>query len=100
MLKVCGSWMHIAGAGPFGCILLDKHEGPHKSLHNAYRNGPETKPEDFAKGSEGRAVLYWSDKEPMFTTCTPCHAKLHWHCHGEWQDPDGHHICTCGCEAA
>lgn len=96
----CGATIQIDGAKRYGCILLDRHSGEHKALVPSVHDSSATRPEGVIQGAEGRAVVSWFDKEPMFTVCTPCHAKLHWHCHGEWQDPDGHHICNCGCEAA
>jgi len=100
-LLFCGASIEISGSQErSGCILLDRHEGPHKTLVNGVRDSSATRPEGALKGLKGRAVVTWFDQEPMATTCGPCHAKLHWVCHGEWKDSDGNHMCNCGCEAA
>lgn len=96
----CGASIQIDGAKRYVCILLDRHSGEHKAVVDGIRDSSESRPEGVIENSSGRAVVSWFDKEPMFTTCLACHAKLHWNCIGGWKDADGDHMCDCGCEAA
>ncbi len=95
----CGATVEISGKR-LGCILMDRHDIPHKALVEGVRNSSTSRPDGIIQNATGQVVVEWRDKEPMFTVCLACHAKIHWECFGGWRDADGDHLCDCGCEAA